>query len=294
VDFNDKYQIMNIMNRLNPDLSKLEQDNEILDPLHYIKEPKKVVKFVNSDFKLFNVKIPSFIDKIDLYSIASLYKTKDNSDILLISKNCIIKEDESSIDSISDGDLIIIIENIIYPDNSYYKSLFIKNNNSERINVIWRDSFGEIRNLLFPSNITILQMKKAIYFKFGYCNKGISCNWFSKKNNETLEELPLNSTLSYEKKNQSLSYYIKFLGKKIMIRIKRIKRNEEKPKLEILFGSLNSNKTIVRRVEADLQEKVKKIYFNAKELNIKDEVSIASLGIKDGSQLIVVTEEQEH
>jgi hypothetical protein len=142
VDINDKYQIMNIMNRLNPNLSTLKQDNEILDPLHYINKPKKVVKFVNSDFKLFNVKIPTFIDKIDLYSIASLYKSLEISDILLISNNCIIKEDESSLDFISEGDLIIIIENRIYPDDSYYKSLLINNNNSEIKNFIWKNSNG--------------------------------------------------------------------------------------------------------------------------------------------------------
>ena len=290
VDINNKYQIMNIMNRLNPNLSTLKQDNEILDPLHYINKPKKVVKFVNSDFKLFNVKIPTFIDKIDLYSIATLYKALEISDILLISNNCIIKEDESSINSISDGDLIIIIENRIYPDDSYYKSLLIKNNNSKVINVIWKNSFGlNINNLHFPSNITISQMKKAIYLKFGYKNKEISCKWFLMKNDERLEELPLCSTLSYEILNQNMSYFINCLGKKIMIRIKRGEKNSY---LEILFGTLNSNKIIVRRVEAYLQKKIKKIYFNEKELNIKDEVSIASLGITDGSLLTVITEEK--
>ena len=96
MNINDKYWIMNIMNRLNPNLSAIKKDNEILDPLYYIEESKKVIKFVNSYFKLFN-----------------------------ISKDCIIEEDESSVDSISEGDLIIIIDNRIYPDYSYYKSLLI-------------------------------------------------------------------------------------------------------------------------------------------------------------------------
>jgi hypothetical protein len=233
VDINDKYQIMNIMNRLNPNLSTLKQDNEILDPLHYINKPKKVVKFVNSDFKLFNVKIPTFIDKIDLYSIASLYSSLRISDILLISNNCIIKKDESSLDFISEGDLIIIIENRIYPDDSYYNSLLINNNNSKVMNVIWKNSSGlNINNLQFPTNITILQMKKAIYLKFGYNNKEISCKWFSKKNDETLGKLPFCLTLPYEKLNQNMSYYINYLGKKIML---RIKRSEHKRYLEIVL-----------------------------------------------------------
>ena len=288
VDINDKYQIMNIMNRLNPNLSTLKQDNEIHDPLYYIKEPKKVVKFVNSDFKLFNVKIPSFIDKIDLYSIASSYKALNISDILLISKNCIIKKDESSLDFISEGDLIIIIENRIYPDDSYYKSLLINNNNSEIKNFIWKNSYGI--TLQFPSKITISQMKKAIYLKFGYHCKEIICDWFSRRNDETLEGIPSNSSLSYGLAYQILNTKINLLGKKIKIRIK----TKNQLQLIILLGTLDSNKFLVRRIEADLQKKVKKTYFNEKELNIKDEMSIDSLGLKDGSVLMVITEEKEN
>ena len=288
VDFNDKYQIMNIMNRLNPNLSTLKQDNETLDPLHYINKPKKVVKFVNSDFKLFNVKIPTFIDKIDLYSIASLYCSLRISDILLISNNCIIKKDESSLDFISEGDLIIIIENRIYPDDSYYKSLLINNNNSEIKNFIWKNSYGI--TLQFPSKITISQMKKAIYLKFGYHCKEIICDWFSRRNDETLEGIPSNSSLSYGLAYQILNTKINLLGKKIKIRIKTKKQLQ----LTIILGTQDSNKYLVRRIEADLQEKVKKTFFNEKELNIKDEMSIDSLGLKDGSVLIVVTEEKEN
>ena len=289
MDINDKYQIMNIMNRLNPNLSELKQDNEILDPLPYIHKPKKVVKFVNSDFKLFNVKIPCFIDKIDLYSIASSYKALRFSDILLISNNCIIKEDESSIDSISEGDLIIIIENRIYPDDSYYKSLLINNKNSKINNFIWRNS--TYINLKFPSSITISQMKKAIYLKFGYHCKEIMCHWFSRRNDETLEGIPSNSCLSYGQAYQILNNKNNFLGKKIKVRIKNIKNQNG---TIIILGTLDPNKFLVRRIEANLQKKVKKIYFNEKELDIKDEVSIASLGIKDGSLLTVETEEKEY
>ena len=40
-------------------------------------------------------------------------------------------------------------------------------------------------------------------------------------------------------------------------------------------------------------KKVKKIIFNGKELNFKDEKSIASLGITDGSILYAIIEEKE-
>ena len=41
--------------------------------------------------------------------------------------NCILNKDESSIDCISDGDFVIIIENIYYKDDSHFNEL--KNNN---------------------------------------------------------------------------------------------------------------------------------------------------------------------
>ena len=294
VDFNDKYQIMNIMNRLNPNLSTLKKDNEILDPLYYIKEPKKVVKFVNSDYKLFIVKIPAFIDKIDLYSIASSYRAIEITDILLISKNCIIEKDESPIDSISEGDLIIIIENRIYPDDSYYKSLLTKNKNSTVINIRWREPGTPGVSLQFPSSITISQMKKAIYLKFGYLKREIICDFFLRRNDETFEKIfpgAFDKSLSYSKAYQVLNYRINIFGKKFKIKIQRIR---DQYQLNVILGALNSNKLLVRRIEAELQEKVKQIYLNEKELNINNEMSITSLGITDGSILLVITEEKEH
>jgi hypothetical protein len=251
---------------------------------------------VNSDFKLFNVKIPSFIDKIDLYSIASSYKALNISEILLINKNCILKEDESSFDSISEGDLIIIIENRIYPDDSYYKSLLTKNQNCRVTNVRWKDSLTTSSVVLqFPPNITISQMKKAIYLKFGYNKKQILSNWIPNKynDNETLEDI-YDISLSYEKAQQILNWIINFFGKKIEIEIEKKVKRKNQPSVIVILGTLNTNKLLVKRIEADLQEKVKKIYFNEKELDIKNEMSIASLGIKNGSLLTVVTEEQEH
>ena len=42
---------------------------------------------------------------------------------LLIYMNCILHNDENSIDCIGDGDFIIIIENLYYLDDTYYNSL---------------------------------------------------------------------------------------------------------------------------------------------------------------------------
>ena len=46
--------------------------------------------------------------------------------------NCILFNDESSIESIGDGDYIIIIESEYYIDDTYFNSLINQNNNKEK------------------------------------------------------------------------------------------------------------------------------------------------------------------
>ena len=122
LNIDDKYQIMNIVNRINPNLSTLKINDEILDPLYYIEGPKKIIKFINSDFKLFNVKIPKQINMKDLYSIVCQYKCLSNTEIALIYKNYILTEDETSIDCISEGD---VIKAILVNNDSSFGDIFL-------------------------------------------------------------------------------------------------------------------------------------------------------------------------
>ena len=67
-----------------------------------MKNQKKIIRFINSDYKEYKVKIPLSITKYDLYSIAQNYRCSNNigtySDILLIHNNIIINMDETSIE----------------------------------------------------------------------------------------------------------------------------------------------------------------------------------------------------
>ena len=148
---------MNLVNRLNPNLSNIKENINI-DPFHYIDEEKKHIKFINSDFKLFNIKIPISITKRDLYSLAFHFKSLFNSEILLIHNNCIIDKDESSIDFISDNDIIIIIADRIYPDDTSYNSFIQQNDISNMIQIRINN-----RTLMFPLNLKLLEMKELIF-----------------------------------------------------------------------------------------------------------------------------------
>lgn len=125
---------MNLIHLLTPNFSMIKIDNDIKDLLFYIKEEKKYIKFVNSDFKLFNVRVPKSITKRDLYSIALLYTSFFNSDIsniLLVYNNNILIQDESSINNIQNEDILTIIEETVFPDDSYYNNLLKKYKNEK-------------------------------------------------------------------------------------------------------------------------------------------------------------------
>ena len=138
---------MNLVNLLNPDLSKLKQSNEIKYSLDHTKGEKSII---NSDYVLYSVNIPISFSKQDLYQIAFFYQFFNNSKILLVYNNDILKkDDESSIESFSDNDIIIIVENRIFPDDSYYNSLIKNIKDDDIINVRFHD-LGKCKNLVFP------------------------------------------------------------------------------------------------------------------------------------------------
>ena len=147
-----------------------------------MKEAKKIIKFINSEYNIIKVKIPNSITKLEFYSIANLYKALYFSKFLLIHKNLILEKDDSSIDGINDGDFVIIIENRNYPDNSYYSYLRKKSKNDEKINIEFNNSNGEKTMISLPINTSISEMLNAYNLRNGF-----DCvNYLYKYNEEKL------------------------------------------------------------------------------------------------------------
>jgi len=68
MNFDNPYQIKNIIYLLSLDYYKLNMLDHLLnynieDPLDYIKEPKKIIRFIDSNYKEYKVKIPLSITK---------------------------------------------------------------------------------------------------------------------------------------------------------------------------------------------------------------------------------------
>lgn len=117
------------MGKLLQDLTNLDAE----DILPYIDEPKMVLKFSNIDTiktgNYINVKIPKSLTKKELYSIAKKYQIDYYSNIILSCNNYLLQCDDTLIEGISEGSIINIIEDVDFPDGSYYKVLMKKHEN---------------------------------------------------------------------------------------------------------------------------------------------------------------------
>ena len=167
MNYNEPYQIKQLLNNLDINNPLLKARNDIEDPLTYIKEKKKLIRFINHDFKIFNVKVPISIDKKTLYSIAKLYKVGYFSDTLLIYMNCILFNNESPIDCISDRDFVVIIESEYYLDDTYFNNLIKQNNNKEKMNLMLETPKRK-KNIIIPSDTKLSELIKALTLHFGY------------------------------------------------------------------------------------------------------------------------------
>ena len=84
MNFSYPIQIQYLLNQLDLDFDGFYLSEQVEDPLPYIKEEKKLIIFKNSNFFSLKVKIPVSINKLELYSIADIYKAFNNTNTLLI------------------------------------------------------------------------------------------------------------------------------------------------------------------------------------------------------------------
>jgi hypothetical protein len=277
MNYNEKNQIKNLLDNLDINSPKLKEGNDIVNPLPYIKEKKKLIKFINHDFKIFNVKVPISIDKMTLYQIADMYKSWYFSKFLLVYMNCILNEDESSIESISDGDFVIIIENKYYLDDTYLNSLTNENNSGKKINVTLQFTNGFKRNLIIPVNTKSSQLYKALILKFG-----CECNFLYLG-----EEMHFNddrnifngNVIECIDKGGIIAGNINIIGKKIELEITLEDQGDKKPLSQYAVGVLSSVKKFLKAIENLSGLKVKGFYLDKREIYIKEDRSFSSLGI---------------
>ena len=293
MDFNNPYQIKNMIYFLSFFLSlndyKLDVSDNIEDPLDYIEEKKKIIKFINSDYKKYKVKIPLSITKYDLYSIAQKYKcfkNNNHSNILLINNNLILNRDETSIDSINENDIIIIIEPRNFPDDSYYKSLQERTEKKGNIYLIF--SSGMRMTKIFPDDIKIYEIYKSINLELG-----LDINTYHLLSNGEILKINDQRKGSFLFNKDILfvvheTLYNILFGKIVMAKI--IYNNNCKESEPI--GILNSIKDLKGIAQTTLiEKKIKKLKIETKVIKEGDNRSLFSLGVKNNFTCFVEHEE---
>lgn len=288
MNYNNPIQIQNILNLINPNYPglKFNDINKIEDPLYYIKAPKTTIKFINSDYLIYKVRIPKHITKYDLYTIAKLYKNnkKSNSDVLLIYQNEILVKDESSIELISEEDEIRIIEPRNYPDDSYYKLLLQKN--ERKLNIIFLFQHGQKVNFVLPESTLISDMIKAFKLRFGLENiytslihQSITLN--TNDNRKILNVIEDGDVIQVITHNNP-PYVI---GKAVQVLISYTIKKLEDWIFDI--GLLNSIKYIINKAEAFHHARIKKLFIGNKQLTRDDERCLSEIGISKNFNCLI-------
>ena len=209
---------------------------------------------------------------------------------MLVHNNNILKEDESSIDNIQNEDIITIIESIVFPDDSYYNNLIQNNRNEEMFNVCFKDNNNTDFSfcLEFPKNISINELQKAFYLKFGYNKANLKLYNYSQHslddyNNKKVYELFVFTIYFRIAGDGLLGTYIQTFGKVINVEVGFVLNNQIVHQTAPI-GLLNTCKDLINYIEASLSDsslKIKRIFLNKKDVNINEIKSLASLGINN-------------
>ena len=205
----------------------------------------------------------------------------------MIYKDDILEDDESNIDDIPDGTTIEIYNKIndqSHTKNLYYHYLLEKYKNCSKINFIC--SFcGEKLYFTFPSDISISQMIKAMKFDFSSKNdiKIFYNSQLLKNDNSKLSE-KFNKlvTLDVIEENPIQCGFPprKIIQVIILVKDKNIVKTGN-------ITRFNSIQTLIFDIELKIKSKIKKLWIEDKEINLNDEKTISSLGIKDNFICVV-------
>ena len=291
INMNQMYQNFNQINpnmiNMNQNLNNnniINQIDEAKDVLPYINEPKIIIKFstVSSIKKgtYITVKLPKSITKSDLYSIAKKYQEDFYSTIILSCNNYLLKEDDTTIEGIEEGSIINIIEDIDFPDGSYYRELMKKNENYEKVYFHFNihDGLNEnIKKIQFPKNITVFEMMKGAFSKLLLNSKSSKIQEIS-SNDYNNKISSFNKGLLNIYASAPMEVHWRF-GKKINV---FVYENEIK-KCTVLIGILNSIKQLIYSIRSQIGRKdFTKLNFSGNRgflINEIDNFSLKSIGI---------------
>ena len=264
--------------------NKISLYDEEIDAYPYIKEKKKLIIFERNDKKQFKVKVPLSLRNNELYFTAIKYKINEYSDMDLFHKNKFLKNDDSPIDNISDGDKVIMAEILDELNNSVYEKEYLPNlNTDEIINIIFIFSSGKRKSMVFSRKTKIKEMIKMFFqeskilekakhhYKITYDSEPLNFN----------DDSPIGDIF---KADGSIAYIDQIVkpdvqGKQLKVSLK----NKNNSLLEIKAGTLEQIKSFYSNLENNYfsSKKIKKVIIKGKAIIKDDEKTFASYGIRN-------------
>ena len=293
INMNRSWNNINMNRNINQN-NNINQIQKAEDVLPYIDEPKMILKFSTvSTIKkgtYINVKLPKSLTKSDLYSIAKKFQEDFYSKIILSCNNYLLKEDDTTIEGIEEGSIINIIEDIDFPDGSYYKELMKKNENYEKVHFQFKFN-GNYSIINFPKNITASEMMKGTLSKLLLNSKSSRIIELSSfEPTKKISTFQLGKPFNIVEANP-LENHWRF-GKEI----EALVCENNKYMMNVLIGDLNSIKELIKQINIGKSTKALiKLFIGQHEFLINEikDFSLRSIGINDNFECKVEFDNSE-
>jgi hypothetical protein len=265
---------------------------EVKDPYPDIHEAKILIIFERNDKIQHKVKVPLSFRMVELYYTAVEFKINKYSKMELFYNNKYLKEDDKRINIISNGDKVIMAENLDELNNSIYKNLYQPNLSSgDIVNIIFNFSFNnKIKTMAFSKKTKIRDMFKMFYQENKIIGKGKQFYKFL-LNSNTLnvdDNSPLGNLFNSDGKTIIVDYINELnviKGKKLEVEV----RNKRKKLSKTTIGTLNKIKDLYFKLEQNYTNRrtIQRISIKGKEVRRDDERTFFSINVRENFKCII-------
>ncbi len=271
---------------------------EIKDPYPDIHEEKILIIFERNDKVQHRVKVPLSFRMVELYYIAVEYKINKYSKMDLFHNSKYLKEDDTKISIISNGDKVIMAENLDELNYSIYKNVYQpKLSSGDIVNIIFKFSFNDkIKTMTFSKKTKIRDMLQMFFQENKIIGKGKHFYKFLLNSNSINadDNSPLGNLFNSDGKTIIVDYVNELnviKGKKLEVEI----RNKRKKLSKTTIGTLNKVKDLYFKLEQNFTNRriIQRISIKGKEVRRDDERTFFAMNVRENFKCIIHFEDDD-
>jgi hypothetical protein len=253
---------------------------------------KILIIFERNDKMQYKVKVPLTFRMVELYYTATEFKINRYSKMELFYNNKYLKEDDTRISIISNGDKVIMAENLDELSNSFYKNIYQPNLGSDDIiNIIFKFSFdNKTKTMSFSKKTKIRDMFKMFYQENKILGKEKQLYKFLLNSNSLNvdDNSPLGNLFNSDGKTIIVDYVKELYpikGKQLEVEV----RNKRKKLFKTSIGSLNQIKDLYFKLEHNYTNRriIQRITIKGKEVRRDDRRTFFSINVRDNFKCII-------